>query len=109
MSSPNLPMVIPETRGETGASLEPLFHLVLLDDNDHSYDYVVRMLGDLFGYGPEKAFALARLVDTTGRVIVETAAHERACADQQRIHRYGPDPLLRQSRGSMSAVVEPVP
>ncbi len=85
-----------------------LWTLVLLDDDDHTYEYVIGMLGDLFGYSAEKAFALARLVDTQGRVIVLTGGHE-ACRDgQQRIHAYGPDPRLPRCRGSMSAVVEPL-
>jgi ATP-dependent Clp protease adaptor protein ClpS len=102
-------MVIPETRESADTSLAPLYHLILLDDNEHTYDYVIEMLGAIFGYGPEKAFALARLVDTTGRVIVETAPHERVVEHQRRIHNYGADPRLPHSQGSMSAVIEPAP
>ena len=28
--------------------LAPLWHVVLVDDDDHSYDYVIEMLGKLF-------------------------------------------------------------
>ena len=109
MSSPNLPAVIPQTHDETRATLAPLYHLVLLDDDDHTYEYVVRMLGDLFGYAVEKAFAIACAVDSSGRAIVETAGHERVLSDQRRIHGYGADPFSARSRGSMSAVIEPAP
>ena len=91
--------------GETPA-LDPRWHVVLLDDNDHTYDYVVYMLGSIFGYGREKAYALARIVDSEGRVIVATTSHERALTYQARIHAFGADPLITRSKGSMSAVIE---
>src|SRR5581483_3100892 len=72
----------PETR------LEPLYHLVLLDDDDHSYAYVIEMLGKVFGYAKEKAYVLACIVDGEGRVVVETAGHEQVERHQQQIHAF---------------------
>ena len=92
---------------EDDVQLDPRWHVILLDDNDHSYDYVIQMLGSVFGYGPEKSFALARIVDTEGRVIVFTGSHETALTHQQKIHNYGADPLIPRCKGSMSALVEP--
>ena len=86
--------------------LDKRYHLILLDDDDHSYAYVVEMLGRLFGYSKEKAFAIAAMVDTQGRAIVETASYDRVRHDQQRIHDYGPDPRIARCLGSMSALVE---
>ena len=85
---------------------EHLWRLVLLDDNDHSYEYVIEMLGALFGYAPEKAFALARLVYTQGRVTLMTAAKSECEAKQSQIHSYGADPRIPHSKGSMSAILE---
>ena len=103
------PITLPETRThvEQRPELEPRFHLVLLDDNDHSYDYVIEMLGSILGYGPEKSFALARVVDTQGRAIVETAGYEQVAGHQRQVHAYGADPRIPRSKGSMSAIVEP--
>lgn len=86
---------------------EGLFHLVLLDDSDHTYGYVIEMLGAIFGYGVEKAYAIASVVDGEGRATVETAGHAQVVEHQSRIHAYGADPRLPQSRGSMSAIIEP--
>ncbi|MCK9487147.1 MAG: ATP-dependent Clp protease adaptor ClpS [Dehalococcoidia bacterium] len=95
------------TRGEeTQQEPEHLWRLVLLDDNDHTYEYVIEMLGTIFGYAPEKAFALARLVDTHGRVTLMTAERRECEAKQSQIHAYGADPRIPTSRGSMSAIVE---
>lgn len=99
----------PETieRESTETKLEPLFHLVLLDDNDHTYQYVVDLLGHVFGYATAKAFALACVVDSEGRAIVETASKERVLRNQHRIHSYGADPRIPRCAGSMTAVIEP--
>lgn len=35
------------------------WHVVLLDDNMHSYDYVIEMLQKIFGYSLRKAFMMA--------------------------------------------------
>jgi ATP-dependent Clp protease adaptor protein ClpS len=43
-----------------------------------------------------------------GRVIVCTTTLEHAELKRDQIHAFGPDPLLSRSRGSMSAIIEPV-
>ncbi|MGE0228445.1 MAG: ATP-dependent Clp protease adaptor ClpS [Dehalococcoidia bacterium] len=88
-------------------TLERQYHLVLLNDDDHTYQYVIEMLGAVLGYQPEKAFAIACVVDSEGRATVETATHEEVARHQRQIHSYGPDPRVRRCRGSMSAIVEP--
>ena len=82
------------------------WRLVLIDDDDHSYEYVIEMLGALFGYGREKSFALARIVDTQGRVTLMTGERDACGAKQSRVHAYGADPRIPHCRGSMSAILE---
>ena len=62
------PVESPAERAAPESALAPRYHLVLLDDDHHTYAYVIEMLGRIFGHGKEKAFALARIVDTQGRV-----------------------------------------
>lgn len=85
----------------------PPYNVVLLDDNDHSYEYVIRMLGAVFGHPPEKAYEMAREVDATGQVIVATTNLEQAELKREQIQSFGPDPLIPRCKGSMSAEVEP--
>jgi len=87
--------------------LQPRYHVVLLDDDDHTYAYVIEMLGRLFGYATERAYQLAVEVDVTGRVIVETTTLERAEFKRDQIRAYGADPRLERSNCSMAAIVEP--
>lgn len=83
-----------------------LWDTVLLDDNDHTYEYVISMLHSIFGYPHVKCFLLTREVDTTGRVIVFRGAKKDAERARDAILGYGRDPLLERSKGSMKAIVE---
>jgi ATP-dependent Clp protease adaptor protein ClpS len=94
---------------ENKVKRQPPYHVILLNDDDHSYEYVIRMLQELFGHPPEKGFLLAKEVDTSGRVIVLTTAMEVAELKRDQIHAFGPDPLIPRCKGSMSATIEPAP
>lgn len=85
----------------------PRYHVILLDDDDHTYAYVIEMLMKLFGHSQAKAFRMARDVDRHGRVIVDTTTKERADLKRDQIHAYGPDWRIFYCQGSMSALVEP--
>jgi ATP-dependent Clp protease adaptor protein ClpS len=85
----------------------PPFNVVLLDDDDHSYEYVIEMLLAVFAHPEEKGFQLAKEVDTTGRVIVLTTHKEMAELKRDQIHAYGTDHRIATCKGSMSAIIEP--
>ena len=85
----------------------PLYHVVLLDDDEHTYEYVVEMLSKLFALSASDAFNHAVEVDTTGRTVVITCELEQAEFGRDQIHAYGADWRMPQSKGSMSAMVEP--
>jgi len=85
----------------------PPYNVVLLDDDDHSYEYVILMLKKVFGHPIEKGYEMAQEVDARGRVIVATTNLEQAELKRDQIHAFGPDPLIPRCRGSMSATVEP--
>lgn len=87
----------------------PPYNVVLLDDDYHSYAYVIEMLVALFGFDPEKAFKLTEEVDTKGRAIVLTTHKEKAELKRDQITAYGADARMASSQGSMSAVIEPAP
>lgn len=105
-----MPTTAPGTRviEEEETQEAPLFHLILLDDDDHTYEYVILMLGRVFGYGKEKAFAIACAVDAEGQAVVMTGPKAELENKQQQIHAFGADPLLERCMGSMSAILEPV-
>ena len=89
--------------------LVPLYRVVLLDDNDHTYDYVIEMLQKLFVFTLEEAFQHAEEVDRCGRTVIIVCELPQAEFARDQIHAFGPDWRLPRSKGSMAAVVEPAP
>lgn len=108
-ASPTQPAPAHETADDTATatSLIPQYNVVLLDDDDHTYEYVIDMLQRIFGHDARTAFDMASEVDRRGRVIVFTTHKEQAEFKRDQIHAHGPDPRIPHCMGSMSALVEP--
>lgn len=103
------PAVLPETDVEEQQQTkrQPPYHVVLINDDDHTYEYVIEMLKVLFSHPVEKGYQLAKIVDTRGRAIVLTTSLEHAELKRDQIHAYGPDPRIPRCKGSMTAELEP--
>ncbi len=84
----------------------PRWNVILVDDDDHSYDYVIEMLAKLFRHAANRAYQMAKEVDQSGRVIVETTMLERAEFKRDQILAFGADWRIERCAGSMSAVLE---
>ena len=97
----------PEVKKKTEDQLTPLFNVVLLDDDEHTYEYVVEMLQKLFAFSDGDAWNHAVEVDTTGRTVVLTCELEQAEFGRDQIHAFGADWRMPKSKGSMSAILEP--
>ena len=97
----------PQTEQDRQAKRQPPYHVILHDDDDHTYDYVIGMLRRLFGHTVEQAYELAVEVDTTGMAVVDTTTLERAELKRDQIHAYGRDWRLGRSAGSMTCTIEP--
>jgi ATP-dependent Clp protease adaptor protein ClpS len=100
------PRKAPPKRKPKSRKLPP-FNVVLLDDNDHTVDYVIEMLSKVFGYPVADGTGMVKTLDTTGRVIVMTTHKELAELKRDQILGYGADWRLDRSSGPMKAVVEP--
>ena len=85
---------------------QPPFNVILWDDNDHTYEYVILMIQELFRHSLERAYQMACEVDATGRVICLTTSKEHAELKRDQIHAYGKDPMISRCKGSMSATIE---
>ena len=97
---------LPEVKKRTEDERAPLYNVVLLDDDEHTYDYVIEMLQKLFAMSAPQAFNHAREVDSTGRTVVMTCELPEAEFGRDQIHAYGADWRMPKSKGSMSAIVE---
>ena len=101
------PKVVPEQKDAEHEEHGRLYHVILLDDDEHTYDYVIEMLQKLFFLSAEVALQHAIEVDTTGRTVVITCEKAEAEFARDQIQAFGADPRMPKSKGSMSAVVIP--
>jgi len=88
---------------------QPRYHVVLWNDNEHTYDYVIQMMRELFGFPEQQGMQIAAAVDRTGRAVCLTTTREHAELKRDQIHAYGKDRLILQCKGSMWASIEPQP
>lgn len=102
------PHVDPKKKRDKKPKKQPRYHVILWDDADHSYDYVVLMMKHLFRHPIETGFQIAKEVDSAGRAICLTTTMEHAELKRDQIHAFGKDELIARCKGSMSATIEPV-
>ncbi|MCH1502618.1 MAG: ATP-dependent Clp protease adaptor ClpS [Verrucomicrobiales bacterium] len=103
-----MPLELPELKEDTSTSANGLWQVVLLDDDAHTYDYVIEMLMEIFHHPIDLAYRMACDVDNDKRVIVDVDTKKTATSKCRKIQDFGPDWRIKRSRGSMRAVIEPV-
>jgi ATP-dependent Clp protease adaptor protein ClpS len=87
---------------------EPRYHVILLDDDEHTYDYVIEICMDIFGMSEDEGYLKAVDVDCDGFVILLTTDRSEAEIKRNMIHSMGADWRMENCKGSMSAIIEPV-
>ena len=97
------------TAVETRTKKLPPYNVVILNDEEHSYDYVVELLTKLFAHPVATALELTIRIDKTGRAIVYTTHKEKAELKRDQVLAYGPDPRMQTSRGPLGCYIEPAP
>jgi ATP-dependent Clp protease adaptor protein ClpS len=85
----------------------PPYHVILLDDQDHTHEYVIEMMRSLFGYPPEHGWRIAEEVNARMKAVVYTTHKELAELKRDQIHCFGADVRVPTCAGSMSAVIVP--
>lgn len=97
----------PRERQRRRPKRQPRYHVILWNDDDHTYAYVIHMMQELFGHSKEKGFLIAEQVDKQGRAICLTTTREHAELKQEQIQAFGADPGIPRCKGSMYATIEP--
>lgn len=92
-----------EADTETLAKPALNWKVVLFNDEEHTYDYVVEMLTSVCKLSRENAFRCAVEVDMTGRTIVFYGTRNDCEAVCSKVLSFGPDHRLPQSMASMNA------
>ena len=102
------PQIEKEKQPKKVARKQPRYNVILWDDSDHSYDYVVLMMKQVFRHPIETGYQIAKEVDTSGRAICLTTSLEHAELKRDQIHAFGKDELIARCVGSMYSTIEPV-
>jgi ATP-dependent Clp protease adaptor protein ClpS len=94
---------------ETRTRRQPPYHVVILNDEEHSFEYVIELLTKLFGHPLATAEELTLRIHHTGRAIVLTTHREKAELKREQVLGYGPDPRMSISKGPLGCYIEPAP
>ena len=81
--------------------------LVVLNDDDHSYAYVLTLLCSLLAVTPEYALFLTQTIDRAGRAVVFIGSQQDCEELAAQIHAAGPDAQLPRSTGLLMTSIEP--
>ena len=89
---------------------EPNYHVIIWNDEEHTYEYVIELLMTIFSHNAEKAFQITKEVDKAGKGIAFTCHKELAELKRDQVLAYGADPRMPQvSTGSIRSTIEPAP
>ena len=103
----------PETENETDTRRKtkrlPPYNVIILNDEDHTFPYVIELLIKLFGHSLPVAESLTLQIHLRGRAVVYTTHKELAELKRDQVIAYGPDPRMQASKGPLRCYVEPAP
>ena len=109
------PVVTTETQPRAKTAVQtrtkqlPPYHVIILNDEEHTFDYVIELLTKLFGHPLKAAVELTWRIHLAGRAVVYTTHKEKAELKCEQVLSYGPDPRMSGSKGSLGCYIEPAP
>jgi ATP-dependent Clp protease adaptor protein ClpS len=100
----------PREAQDTRTRFIPRYAVVVLNDEDHTFEYVIMAFQKVFGYRVEKAHLLAKEIHEKGRAIVWTGAKEVAELKKEQIEGMGPDLwAIKTVTWPLGVELEPLP
>ncbi len=88
----------------------PPYHVILLNDDDHSMDFVVSVLRKVFGFTVEKAIQLMMEAHESGRAVVWTGSKEVAEFKVEQVQTFHEIRAAdKRKLGPLDCVIEPAP
>jgi ATP-dependent Clp protease adaptor protein ClpS len=97
----------PRTEEQTETRRLPPYHVVILNDEEHTFDYVIDLLGKVFAHGRATAEELTWRIHNSGRAVVYTTHKEKAELKREQVLAWGPDPRMSVSKGPLGCYIEP--
>jgi ATP-dependent Clp protease adaptor protein ClpS len=110
LTSPVLTTALPETREETRTKLLPPYHVILENDDHHSFEFVVSVLRKVLGCSHEEALQLTWTAHSTGRAVVWTGPKEVAELKVEQIRTFHETRAWDNAQlGPLTCYLEPAP
>lgn len=114
MSEPNRESSATSTksrpRNAPRPKLLPPYHVILLNDDDHSFEFVVEVLRQVLGVSTERGIELAHEAHTRGRAVIWTGPLEVAELKAEQVSTFHE---IRQRDGAklgpVGCSIEPAP
>jgi ATP-dependent Clp protease adaptor protein ClpS len=111
VSVPQLPEFAASTQPQEAEEVEtrqlPPYHVILENDDHHSFEFVVEVLRKALGYTEEQAFVLTHEAHTKGRAIVWTGGLEVAELKAEQIQSFHEIGAKGQKFGPLGVTIEP--
>ena len=98
-----------EAEATTQTRRQPPYNVIILNDEEHTFDYVVELLTRLFRHSLPVAENLTWQIHNTGRAIVYTTHREKAELKRDQVLEFGADPRMEISKGPLGCYIEPAP
>lgn len=99
----------PEVAADTRTRRLPPYNVVIVNDEEHTFHYVIELLVKLFAHPLPTAQELTWRIHTRGRAVVYTTHKEKAELKRDQVIAYGADPRLKASKGPLRCYIEPAP
>jgi len=89
---------------------QPPYAVVVFNDEEHTFQYVIETLMKVFGYPQEKSYSLTLQIHNEGRAIVWSGSREVAELKRDQIRSAGPDFYADEKVDfPLGVTVEPLP
>jgi len=85
----------------------PPYNVIILNDEEHTFEYVIDLLTKVFRHSLPTAEELTWRIHNTGRAIVFTTHKEKAELKRDQVLSWGPDPRMSISKGPLGCYIEP--
>jgi ATP-dependent Clp protease adaptor protein ClpS len=99
----------PKEQEETKTRFLPPYHVILDNDDHHSFEFVMGVLQKALGYNEQKCYELTLLAHHSGRAIVWTGSKEVAELKMEQLLSFHEIKANGQKLGPLGVCIEPAP
>jgi ATP-dependent Clp protease adaptor protein ClpS len=101
------PVVENETSTDQKTDFLKQWHVVLLNTDDHTFEFVVTLIMTVFNKDADEAYAHTIQIHKEGRSILATTHRERAELYKEQVHAFGADEMMKKNPRPLPCELEP--